>query len=309
MIYFIHTFELTAFCETTRKYVSDEFKISTGIKVADYDDTHNRKIKLIVNPLKVLGSNDLEPEELIGKDISKLFDKLEKKVDEYFDSAFKLSDFTLTRCDFTVNIDVGSQTRVSAYIKVLHNIGKVTGFSPKYKEKDYETRIDKDSSFDLVHSDGREFTAYNKLNQSKNTKAQGILRAEVRLKKPKAIFKYTNKSDTIEQIKDLSKQCEKIFMKTFCRIVPPGDHYIMKEAIKRIEDSVSKTRQREKMIRLLELTRNDSLNHALKKLKEKNYDRITAKFVEINMSPVTIRKKYGVKHLDSLYSYLGMITN
>ena len=53
----------------------------------------------------------------------------------------------LTRIDFIVNINVGDRKKVSTYIKVLHNIGKVKGFGPKY-DKDAE-EINPDPSFDL----------------------------------------------------------------------------------------------------------------------------------------------------------------
>ena len=215
-----------------------------------------------------------------------------------------MNDFELTRCDFTVNIDVGSQKDVVSYIRVLQNIGKVSGFEPKFDEEDYARGIHADRSFDLINANGIEFSIYNKWKQSDRAKAKNILRAEVRLFKQKAINKYTKKAKTADKIRDMAKQCESIFMKTFRRIVPAGDHYTMAQAEKRISDNVSHVAQREKMIKLLNLTRKNSLYESLKKLNDKNADRILSKFAKIDVSPILLKKQYNMKYLCSLYKFL-----
>lgn len=116
------------------------------------------------------------------ENISELLCRIEAYINDYFDSKYELNDFKWTRIDFTVNIDVGDRKKVSAYIKVLHNIGKLKGFEPKYDKKD--DRIDPDLSFDLKgKSNGIEFTAYDKEAESSKEYAKGILRMEARLKK------------------------------------------------------------------------------------------------------------------------------
>jgi hypothetical protein len=107
-----------------------------------------------------------------------------------------------------------------------------------------------------------------------------------------------------KQIIDLADKSKDIFMETFAHIVPPGDYYTMKQAMKIIESKVSKKKQREKMLFLLKHTRKGSLFSALKELGDKNAYRLLKKFTEIGLSPVTLRKNYGVKELKSLYSYL-----
>jgi len=216
-----------------------------------------------------------------------------------------LNDFELTRCDFTVNIRTSSKKKVTTYIRIMHNTGKVSGFSLKYDEEDYNDRINIDGSFDLVsNTNGIELTLYDKFDQCKRDEASGILRVEVRLVKKKAIRKYTDEVCVEKQIMDLAKKSKDIFMDMFMRTVPPGDYYTMKQATKLIENKVSKKKQREKMVLLLKLTRKESLFNALKKLSDKNSYRVLAKFAEIGLSPVTLRKKYGTKELKSIYSYL-----
>ena len=68
------------------------------------------------------------------RNIKALLRKLKAQIKDYFDSEYKLNDFKLTRIDYTVNIDIGCRKNVSDYIKILHSMGKVKGFVPKYKK-------------------------------------------------------------------------------------------------------------------------------------------------------------------------------
>jgi hypothetical protein len=269
------------------------------------DNGYRLTKKLVVNPTRLLGGDDcVKLWKPTGKNITKMLCKLERQIKDHYNPDYTIKNFELSRCDFTVNIDVGSQKAVAAYIQVLHKIGKATGFTPSFDEEDYAGRIYKERSFDLTHAGGIEFSAYNKLKQSKQNRAKNILRIEVRLKKRKVIRKHTKKAETAERIKDLAKQSEAIFMDTFRKIVPRGDYYTMAQAEKRIADGVPYRKQREKMMCLLELTRKKSLHIALKETSEKNHERVIAKFAEIDVSPITLKKKYGVKFLMSLYKFL-----
>jgi len=280
-----------------------------GIKIEYHNGIYKKKIKFIVNPTKVLDGDDIKKLWKPNSDnISKLLNKLEKRIDEYFDSKYKLDDFNLTRIDFTVNIDVGDRESVSAYIRVLHNIGKVKGFAPKYDKND--DHIDTNLSFDLEgNSNGVEFAAYNKeaalKNKDKAGKAKGILRVEVRLMKQKAIREYTNETTTSKQIESLASTSQDIFLDTFARIVPYGDYYKKRDAVKIIENKISKRKHREKMLRLLELIpKKKSLYLALKEMNDRNIDKIMKLFDELHLSPITISKRHNIKHLKTLYFYL-----
>lgn len=328
MIYSPHTLEVTldlntekfnklknkAFDKAKRKHrlyqkndvYYDSALADKGIKIEYHDKTYKKKIKFIVNPTKVLGGDDIKklwkPND---KNISELLRELKKRIDDYFDTKYELNDFTLTRIDFTVNIDVNDRDNVSTYIKVLHNIGKVKGFSPKYDKND--DQIDPDLSFDLEsNSNGIEFTAYDKEAQSKRKEAKGILRVEVRLTKNKTICKYTNETVTSKQIKSLASNSKDIFLDTFVHVVPYGDYYKKKEAVKLVEDNIFKKKHREKMLRLIELIpKKKSLYLALKEMNDRNIGKVLDMLAEINVSPVTISKRHSVKHLKSLYEYLS----
>lgn len=327
MIYSPHTFELSLILNTDNFYkmqsraydkskkkhrvyqkngvLYDDALKDKGVKIEYHDNTYKKKIKFIVNPTKVLGGDDVKKLwKPNNANISKLLCKLKEYIDGYFDSKYKLNDFKLTRIDFTVNINVGDRKNVSAYIKVLRNIGKVKGFGPKYDKDD--DRINHDLSFDLEgNSNGVEFTAYDKEAESRQKEAEGILRVEVRLKKQKAIGKYTDETAASKQIKSLAKNSRYIFLDIFTHIVPSGNYYKKKEAIQLVEDNIAKQKHREKMLQLIDLVpKKKSLYLAQKEMNDRNIDKIMEMFAEINVSPVTISKRHNIKFLKNLYSYL-----
>ena len=330
MIYSPHTFEITLKLDTNefgkllgkayekakdkhrlyRKkkdtiYHDDAF-LKHGIKIEYDDGIYKKRIKFIVNSTKLLGGNDIKklwkPKE---DNISKVLQELNDHIDDYFDSKYTLNDFKLTRIDFTVNIDVKNEKNVSDYIKVLHNIGKVKFFAPKYSRND--SQINKDLSFDLEgNSNGIEFSAYDKEAESNQKEAKGILRVEVRLKKQETICKYTDKDITSKQFQSLALDSKRIFLSIFSRIVPFGDYYKKKKAEKIINENIHKKKQREKMLRLIELIpKKKSLYLALKEMKERDIDKVMIMFAELNLSPVTISKSHKLNSLISLYSYLS----
>jgi len=287
---------------------SDKALVLDGITVEYCEGFLQNKIKLIVNPSKVLGGDDIpklwKPTD---RNTKTLLRELKVRVKDYFDSEYKLSDFTLTRIDLTANVDVGSREKVSQYIKILHCMGKVKGFTPKYKKSN--KRIDKTLSFDLVKKAPHiEFSAYDKEAQSKMKAAKGILRVEIRLMRIK-----TNSDSISNHIKHFSKTGNDIFMRIFKTIIPRGDYYIKKEAVKLIEDGINEKipnkRERgntlERMKALLELIpKKKSLHLAQKALHYRNIERVMMTFAELNISPVTLPKSMKLKNLDSLYSYL-----
>lgn len=327
MIYAPHTFELSLILNTDKfeicksqayKNAKGKYRVyqkedvwydnafkDDGVKIEYHSQKYKKIIKFIINPTKMLDGNDIKKLWKPNSDnISKMLRKLEKDIGCYFDSQYELDDFKLTRIDFTVNIDVGDRKKVSAYIKVLHNIGKVKGFKPKYDKDD--AKINHDLSFDLEgNSNGIEFTAYDKEAESRQKEAEGILRMEVRLKKQKAIRNYTNETNTSKQIKRLASKSKEVFLDIFTGIVPYGDYNKKKDAVKLIEDNISKQRHREKMIRMIELIpKKKSLYLAKKEMKDRNIEKIIMMFAKINLSPVTISKRHKTKSLKNLYSYL-----
>jgi hypothetical protein len=93
-----------------------------GITVLYQDSQYKKKIKIIVNPCRLLDTDKPNPEKLTRK--------LEKRVSGYFNNKYQLDDFDLTGMALTTDIDVHSSEKVFDYLKVLRRVGKVKGFSP-----------------------------------------------------------------------------------------------------------------------------------------------------------------------------------
>lgn len=219
---------------TTNDVRVDAALASEGITVEYHNHEFRKTIRLRVNPSEVLGGSDLKLWKPDTYNVEELIERLNDHIGDYFDSNYTLNDLILSRAEFTANLDVGKKN-VPAYISLMHKIGRVKGFSAKYGKTDYATGgIKKEHSFDLEgKTNGIAFTLYDKAadlrgkgKKEKAKKADGILRAEVRLKKRKSVWAAIREFDnpdnltTEEQITLVSKNCRQIFLASFAAIVP-----------------------------------------------------------------------------------------
>lgn len=278
-----------------------------GITITYRDSRYKKKIRLLVNAGMVVDD---------PSDTNKLLRKLDKRISGYFNHRCTLDDFTLSGVTLTVDINVGSHANVTDYLKVLQRIGKVKGFSPV----DYDCFDDKASFCLSGNSNDIDFLLYDleravigqlrntgarqKELQSADVQTRGVLRAEVRLSKPKAVRTYTEASDVPGQIVEMVKNGKDVFMETFARIVPFGDFYKMDAAVEIVRSEIADRTMRRKMLRLLALIpEKKSLHMAQKAANCRDIDKVMESFTKINLSPVTISKRHEVKHLDNIYSY------
>ena len=278
-----------------------------GITVIYRDSRYKKRVRILVNAGMVVDH---------PSNTDKLLRKLGKRISEYFDHKYKLDDFTLSGVTLTLDIAIGSREKVSDYLKVLQRIGKVKGFSPV----NYDC-FDSKASFCLSgNSNAIGFLLYDleqsltdqlqdsgmghKKIKSVSSHTQGILRAEVKLTKPKAVRVYTNAEDTAGQIVELMKDRQQIFLDTFARIVPFGAFYTMTAAVEIVRSEVKDSTMRRKMLRLLTLIpEKRSLHLAQKAANCRDIDKVMEAFARIDLSPVTIAKRHEVKHLENLYSF------
>ena len=285
------------------KYI-DTSLMEKGITVIYRDSRYKKKISLLVNIFLVVDDTS---------DTNELIQKLNKRISKCFGYKYNLNDFTLSGMNLVSDIDVDNREKTYAYLKVLKRIGKVKGFSPVSDEC-----FDKKNSFCLSgNSNGIDFLIYDLesvvmgqyKNVDKNRKklcnqVRGVLRAEVRLTKPKAIRAYTDADDTSDQIENLIRNSINIFMDTFARIVPFGDFYKKGTAIDIIRREVKDSVMRRRMLRLLALIpEKRSLYLAQKAMNCRNIEKVMEFFAQINLSPVTISKRYDAEWLKSLYAY------
>jgi hypothetical protein len=275
-------------CTDDNRYV-DRDLTSKGITIFFHDNALKKKVKLTVNWNKLLGG-----EEAGNDKVPKNLGKLEKRIDSYFNSKYRLNDFKLSRMRIVADIDVHHREEAIAYIKVLKKIGYVKGFSPSS-----DSSLDYSNCFNLKgNSNGIWFTIYN-LEHTK-----GILRAEIWLTSPKAIRSFTDETVASKQIFDLSKNSEEIFLKIFVRIIPFGDFHKKNKAVEIIKKEVIDRTMRRKMLRLITLIpEKKSLLLAQKALNYRKIDDVMFKFYSINLSPVTISKRHDTKFLKNLYAF------
>ncbi|MEY8418045.1 hypothetical protein AALA83_02045 [Oscillospiraceae bacterium 44-5] len=292
--------------ELDNEYV-DPSLAEKGITVIYRDSRYKKRIRLLVNTSLVVADSS---------NTDKLIRKLGKRIDEYFDHKYGLDDFTLSSLTLTQDINVGSRAKVSDYLKVLQRVGKVKGFSPI----SYDC-FDEKASFCLSgNSNDTDFLLYDleaatvgqlrnadagrKQLQAASMQTKGILRAEVKLTKPKAIREYTNVADTSGQVSKLIKASTDAFLNTFARLVPFGDFYKMDAAVEIVRSEVTDSAMRRKMLRLLSLIPDKkSLHLAQKALNCRDVEKVMESFTKIHLSPVTIAKRHEIKHLDNIYSY------
>ena len=278
-----------------------------GITVIYRDSRYKKKVRVLVNAGMVVDD---------PSDTNKLLHKLDKHISEYFDHRYTLDDLTLSGVTLTVDINVGSREKVSDYLKVIKRIGKVKGFSPIT----YDC-FDEKASFCLSgNSNDTDFLLYELeravVGQLRSTDAgrkkiesvvmqtKGILRAEVRLTKPKAVREYADATDVASQIVELTKASTDAFMDTFARAVPFGDFHKMDTAVEIVRSEVQDSTMRRKMLRLLALIpEKKSLHLAQKEMNCRDVEKVMEAFTKINLSPVTISKRHDVKHLKNLYSF------
>lgn len=287
---------------------ADRSLVAKGITVIFRDSQYKKKVRLLVNPCVVLDD---------PSDIDKLICKLDKHIVEYFDRRYTLDDFTLSCLTLTGDIDVGSHANVYNYLKVIRRVGRVKGFSPI----SYDCFDDKDSFCLNGNSNDTDFLLYDlekfvaeqlrnadagqKKLQTAGEQTKGILRAEVRLMKQKAIREYTETTDTPAQIVEMMKNSKEIFVEIFARVVPFGDFYKMDAAVEIVRSEVKDRVMRRKMLRLLTLIpEKKSLHLAQKAMNCRDVEKVMDAFAKLCLSPVTISKRHEVKQLECLYEYI-----
>ena len=277
-----------------------------GITIIYRASKYKKKVRVLVNAGMVVDD---------PSDTDKLLHKLGKRISEYFDHKYKLDDFTLSGVTLTLDIAIGSREKVSDYLKVLQRIGKVKGFSPV----NYDCFDDKASFCLSGNSNNTDFLLYDlesavmaqlrnagtarKKAVSASIQAKGILRAEVRLTKPKAVREYADATDVASQIMKMMKNSTDAFMDTFARVVPFGDFHKKDAAVEIIRNEITDSIMRRRMLLLTLIPEKKSLHLAQRAMNCRDVESVMKAFTTINLSPVTISKRNEAKHLDNIYAY------
>jgi hypothetical protein len=284
----------------------DESIAAKGITIIYRDSQYKKRIKLVIDQDVLMAGEKLGSEKLIHK--------LEKRIANYFSEKYMLDDFALTGMTLTEDIDVGSHDNVAAYLRALRRIGKVKGFSPiKYEALDgvQSFCLEGNSNgmafliYDLEALIGRQRGGGSSNPEPAHEQSKGILRAEVRLQKAKAVRIYSDRIYASEQIAALASMKKDVFLDTFMRVVPFGNFYKKGTAVEIVRKEIQDHALRRRMLRLLALIpEKKSLHLAHKEMQYRNVDKLMTAFAKINLSPVTLSKRHLVKSLHNLYTYL-----
>ena len=306
---FKHVYNKDGYMEKKEDEYIDLSLERKGITVIYRDSQYKKKVKVIVNIGRLLNGCEFDPDKVTRK--------LNKRIGEYFDFKYKLDDFILSGMRLVTDINVGSHENVQAYLKVFRRISRVKVFSPV----SYECFEDVDCFCLDGNSSGVEFMiydlvgSYRKQLKERDTgrkrfkglikESEGILRTEVRLAKTKAVRVYAGEKDIFRQIINLSEKRKDIFLEIFVRIIPFGDFYKKGKAEEIIWREIKDARLRRRMLRLVELIpEKKSLYLAQKAMECRNMEKVVEAFAKINLSPVTIGKRHGVKYLKNVYDYI-----
>ena len=286
----------------------DRSMAAKGMTVAYRDSQYKKKVKVVINSGRVMDYDKTEPDKFLRK--------IDKRIGEYFDYKYSIDDFSLSGVTFITDIDVDNRERISAYLKVLRRVGKVKGFKPVV----YDYFEDIDSLCWEGNSSGISFSLYDledmwrrqfgerkiKVKKYRETieGTEGILRAEVRLMKPKAVRSYTDRIEARAQIADIMRKRKDIFMDTFIKIVPYGDYEKKDKTVESVYREIGDDRLRRRMLRLVALIpEKKSLYLAQKAMECRNMEKIMRAFAKINVSPVTISRRQDVRQLRNIYEY------
>ncbi len=293
--------------EDDGEYV-DQSMAANGITVIYRDSQYKKKVRVIINAGRMMDYDKAESD--------KFFLRIDKRLGEYFNHKYNVDDFSLSGVTFVTDIDVESRESVSAYLKVLRRVGKVKGFKPVV----YDCFEDIDSLCWEGSSNGISFSLYDledmwrrqfgerkiKVKKYRETieGTEGILRAEVRLMKPKAVRSYTDRIEARAQIADIMRKRKDIFMDTFIKIVPYGDYEKKDKTVESVYREIGDDRLRRRMLRLVALIpEKKSLYLAQKAMECRNMEKIMRAFAKINVSPVTISRRQDVRQLRNIYEY------
>ena len=291
----------------------DQTLTPKGITITYHGKQYKKKVQFTVNANAILDGD--EPNK---DNADRLVRKLEKRIEGYFNSKYALDDFDVNGVSLITDIDVRSREKVSAYIKILQRLGKIKGFMPTRKDwfsddvcfwlegnSNYTEFMICDLENLLLTQSRKADSETGKELKRLSKKAEGLLRTEVKLTKPKAIRDYTDATSTSAQIADLSGKIQQIFLDTFMRVVPFGDFYKKDKAVDIIRAKVSDMKIRRRALRLVALiAEKKSLLLAQKTLIYKRIDEVMEAFSDIELSPITISKRHDIKRLDNLYKYM-----
>ena len=273
-----------------REYI-DDTKRHKGMTVVYHAGHYKKKVSVLF---------DLPTLLPYARTFESLPKKVHKRLRKYFGNQLGQLRFLFSSASIAVNLDLGSHDTVADYLTVLRRIGRVKGYTLKS-----DCGIGGTPSY--LNWVGNSNAAALCLYGSRTTQGEagGILRAEVQLRKSKAVCRNTKTTDPEKQIIEVAEKAEKIFLRVFAAVIPYGAFLKQRDAVRLIQAKVSDVRLREKMWRLVALIpTKKSLFGALKAAGCRNTHGLLDAFADIDLSPITISKRHHCPQLANIYDLI-----
>ncbi|PVE14337.1 hypothetical protein DDA98_14745 [Clostridium perfringens] len=266
------------------------------------------QIKIIFNPVKLIGMNKLEIiEEDYIEEVKKRFTEEIKKI---HDSLPILDFWILDRIDYAININT---PYVEEYIKLFQRGDRPKGFKELYCSKS-KIRKQLEGSFYLFN-DSVAINFYDKENERAKQgfdtdKAKNILRLEIQCKQLKI--------NTLKIKNEFNDKCLKNYLSRdisfhqiehyYNKTIGGGDYYKLKEAILMVQISDYTNETKNKIIKVLKaINKHRSIWKAREKSKYSKscFNRYLKKLRDLNINPVTIPIRWKIEYFKNILSFFS----
>ena len=306
----IHTFELRLETKTSeickirdwlysgnipiREYGNGVLNIllyaKSGVRIRFVPDNYIPYFSFIVNLREVLETGNLvDLIDSINADTA--FERVSGMIEDFLGEGYNINTLKLCRIDCCVNIDTGSQDAVYEYLKLFNYKSGGKGYSIKninspngYCKNEFRAES-KDGGIAL--------SVYNKMAQlisinreSEASRAEGLMRVEVQLKRRSAIIKFVSQElSNTNIIKTAIQRSHDIIADALFSVLDHGSYLKLKDAVKFVNSSVNKQKLRQRMIKMLELTaKKHSITLAKEAMRTKNFIKATIEICSRNFT-------------------------
>lgn len=272
-----------------------------GMLVTYRNKPYKKTIRIAINAGMLSDYKEMSSVELLKK--------INKIIKKYFNEKHHLNHFEIYKITIIKDINVKSKKKVMEYLHILDRIGRVKSFvRDKYKDlnkKNYFMLKGKSNGVGFMVYDLEERLKWEGVEKSVLKQLNTLLRTEISFSGSKALDKYVKGINASEYIAAVNKKSQKLYMEVFSKVVPVGEFYKKDEAVKLIHKQVKDKVLRRKMIRLVTLIpEKKSLLLAQKAMHCRDMDKVMTAFAKINLSPVTISARQGVKQLGNMYALI-----
>ena len=242
----------------------------------------------------------LRKQILIESDYWRLEKYLLKALDILFDDDSLFDAHTLTRLDYSFDVEVEGEKNT----KILLEILKLQTL--KYRRIKLKETFEDGLNFD-TESESIEVAIYDKTVERGQKCDNHVLRCEVRLKNDH-LYNFTKRKKVKKKIRTFfSLKIFKFYMEEYLfKILYKGNYYSMNAAIKIINNTtlkeLEKEREKEKIISLLFHIATDGVDATKCTMCAKTFRKRINLLGDLKINPFTIEDNIDIEYLEGVYS-------